>query len=241
MAPYVTTTMIYTHVLNRGGLGVTSPADLLGDSGGRLAGLGCGLYRGSTMGCGHWQCAVGPILVRQHTISHLSTGNALLQTPRAFISYRWESDAHTSWVTAFASALSSRGVTVSLDHWIQGARTDDATVEVISQIVTCHAFLPILTIDYLAAIGWRNGEPLTQYPGNRWVFDEFQLALGNPDSTEIIPVLREGDLDRLPYDWNRANTLDVRTPDRYETLLDRLASYLHNERQIAWRPGSVST
>ncbi len=29
----VTTTMIYTHVLNRGGLGVKSPADLLGDSG----------------------------------------------------------------------------------------------------------------------------------------------------------------------------------------------------------------
>ncbi len=25
--------MIYTHVLNRGGLGVTSPADLLGESG----------------------------------------------------------------------------------------------------------------------------------------------------------------------------------------------------------------
>ena len=28
----VTTTMFYTHVLNRGGLGVKSPADLLGDS-----------------------------------------------------------------------------------------------------------------------------------------------------------------------------------------------------------------
>ncbi len=28
----VTTTMIYTHVLNRGGLGVKSPADLLGQS-----------------------------------------------------------------------------------------------------------------------------------------------------------------------------------------------------------------
>jgi site-specific recombinase XerD len=28
----VSTTMIYTHVLNRGGRGVTSPADLLGGS-----------------------------------------------------------------------------------------------------------------------------------------------------------------------------------------------------------------
>jgi site-specific recombinase XerD len=34
----VTTTMIYTHVLNRGGLGVTSPADR-GDLGDLLAGL----------------------------------------------------------------------------------------------------------------------------------------------------------------------------------------------------------
>lgn len=33
----VSTTMIYTHVLNRGGLGVRSPADLLADAG--LAGF----------------------------------------------------------------------------------------------------------------------------------------------------------------------------------------------------------
>ena len=35
----LTTTMIYTHVLNKGGLGVRSPADLLG--GGQGKGLSC--------------------------------------------------------------------------------------------------------------------------------------------------------------------------------------------------------
>ena len=38
----VATTMIYTHVLNRGGRGVRSPADRLGRAGGGNSGLACG-------------------------------------------------------------------------------------------------------------------------------------------------------------------------------------------------------
>jgi integrase len=41
--PDVSTTMIYTHVLNRGGRGVRSPADRLGDECGcRNGGIDCG-------------------------------------------------------------------------------------------------------------------------------------------------------------------------------------------------------
>ena len=38
-------------------------------------------------------------------------------TPRVFISYSWESDAHKAWVAELAGRLRSDGVNVVLDQW----------------------------------------------------------------------------------------------------------------------------
>jgi hypothetical protein len=158
----------------------------------------------------------------------------LLETPRVFVSYRWESDAYSNWVTRFVCDLGSLRVQVVFDRLIQTGRQDDATGEVVGKIATCHAFLAILTPSYLEALGWRDGAWHDYIPNNRWVFDEFQLALQHEEAetTEIIPILRAGDIAALPYDWNSGNTLDLRTDEAYAAKVNFLADYLHFKRKI---------
>ena len=164
----------------------------------------------------------------------------LLETPRVFVSYRWESEAHSHWVTRFVADLAFRRVQVEFDRLIQTGRRDDATPEIIARIAVCHAFLAMLTPSYLEALGWRDGAWHNYIPRNRWVFDEFQLALRHEDAgtTEIIPILREGDIAVLPYDWNSSNTLDLRADEEYEAKVNYLAHYLHSKRKIPQLSGT---
>jgi hypothetical protein len=40
-----------------------------------------------------------------------------MNIPKAFISYRWESEEHRAWVRGFATELRAAGIDATLDQW----------------------------------------------------------------------------------------------------------------------------
>ena len=47
----------------------------------------------------------------------MSVSTPIAASPKAFISYSWDDDAHSQWVKDFATRLRGDGVDVTLDRW----------------------------------------------------------------------------------------------------------------------------
>jgi hypothetical protein len=106
---------------------------------------------------------------------------------KAFISYKWEDDAHNQWVERFARDLQQNGVKSFLDRW-EVRLGDSFTDYMTEKIVTADIVLFIMTTQSVAAVENQNGQ------GGAIKF-EIQLATTRRIAGEkmrLIPVYREG-------------------------------------------------
>lgn len=171
-------------------------------------------------------------------VREITTPRNVMEPPRVFVSYRWESEAHIAWVTKLVREVQARDVVVYLDRDIEPILNTNPRAgrfeKVFSHIAKAHVFMPILTSGYLTGIGEGEKHGDGSF-SDGWVYDEWQISLGLQEGRqqEAIPILREGDIDALPFGWHRANTLDLRDENFWTERLDRLAQYLHHDRAIA--------
>ena len=159
--------------------------------------------------------------------------------PRVFLSYSHESEKHKEWVIKLAAWLRHRRIAVlyDFDHIRNEHRTADTESIglMIQKMPGCHAFMPVFTPMYLFSIGYGpRVEISNDRPDPQWAYDEFQLSLqlGSVRRIETIAVLRAGEMSALPPPFDASNTLDLRTSDALNEKLDRLSTYLRDERAV---------
>lgn len=112
-------------------------------------------------------------------------------TPRAFISYSWESDAHKNWVRSFAERLTQNGVNVRLDQWHIGPG-QSLTQFMEAEVHASDFVLVICTKAYCQKALAREGG----------VGYEQQIITGNivagKPREQFIPLVRDGDFAAGP-------------------------------------------
>ncbi len=145
-----------------------------------------------------------------------STQEPPAKPPSYFVSYRWESVLHRTWVARLVQSLKSRGYEAVFDQDVQEGRDEPVPVpELISLIGRCNHFLFVLTKGYLQRIETNERGALK----DGWVWDEYQVAirlfeLGRVKS--FLCVWRSGELPN----WLREEQVwDFRDDARYDALV----------------------
>jgi hypothetical protein len=139
--------------------------------------------------------------------------------PSMFVSYRWESEAHRTWVARLVHNLKARGYDVYFDQDVQAGRDQPMPVpELISLIARCNRLMIVLSEGYLERIEL-NAERGVIKDG--WVWDEYQIAIHLAEIGRLkswLIVWRSG---KLP-DWvSEEQVWDFRDDDQYEALMDQ--------------------
>ena len=172
------------------------------------------------------------------------------QLPRVFISYRNGETEHETWVVNFVRQLERREVLVLFQQYEEGrqkntlflakggSQKEGEITRMVHLMAGCHVFMPIFTPEYLEGIAYPEGRPVDRSSKVGWVFDEFQLSLGlgSERRIETVPILRQGELDKLPPGFDAGNTLDLRTEIDYAKKLNFLAAYLKDSRAVKFVP-----
>jgi len=115
--------------------------------------------------------------------------------PRLFISYRWESAEHESWMDFFAGDLFHRGYDVVFDRDPRRFTQEIELDELLAMMSTCQLFVPVITTGYVQRIMARTakeGGPVRQ----EW---ELALQLGAQKKLGFIGVWRCGDVAPAPF------------------------------------------
>lgn len=143
-----------------------------------------------------------------------------VSTPTCFISYSWDSDAHTAWVRSLAEDLQRSGILVTLDQWFVRPGTD--LLQFMEGAATRHDYVVIVcTPDYArksnAASGGVGFEKRVISP---------QVLAGN-ESEWLIPLLRSGDQSSIPTYLAHKLYVDFREDQQYPTGLEELLRAMH--------------
>ncbi len=156
---------------------------------------------------GAWGWVVQVIIQRQnHIIDKV--------VPKIFISYRWESNEHKSWVRQIADILVRRGYQVVLDQLSPNINDYRRLIE---QLGDTDYFVPILTNDYRRrseAVGDLSSDVRTAVSLSIGrAFDEWAIAmlLANISQLKLIGLWRQGPAVAIPFTPESA--IDVRGED----------------------------
>lgn len=137
-----------------------------------------------------------------------------------FISYRWESEQLIQWVGRLARDLAARGYRVVHDRKASGETLATTVPDLISRIVSCATFVPILTEGYRRRVEVHPAEFATVVEDG-WAFDEWRsafhlCALGR---MKMLGVWRSGPAVPMPF---RKNTVtDFRNDENYLAMLNQ--------------------
>jgi DNA-binding response OmpR family regulator len=137
------------------------------------------------------------------------------RTPKVFISYKWESDAHGDWVIKLAVGLRSAGIEVFLDRW-EVRLGDSFTEYMTSKISEADVVLFVMTTASVEAVEAGSGK------GGAVKF-ELQLASSRRlagENLRIIPIYREGHKTAAHLRDHRY--ADFRDDLKYENTLQML-------------------
>jgi hypothetical protein len=149
-------------------------------------------------------------------------------TPKAFISYSWDDDAHKAWVREFATRLRNDGVDVTLDQWHLHLG-EQLTAFMERSIRENDYVLIICTPFYADRSNRRIGG--VGYEGDIMTAEVF--TMGNPK--KFIPIYRSGP------DWAMAAPawllgkyrVDLRGEPYSEWEYHNLSLTLHGTRPVA--------
>lgn len=142
-------------------------------------------------------------------------------TPRAFLSYAWESEAHREWVRAFATRLRSDGVDITLDQW--EVQPGDQLPAFMEHAVRENDYVIILcTPAYAERSNQRRGG--VGYEGDIMTAE----TMTSQNQRKFIPVYRAGNSwEEASPTWLRGEYyIDLRgapySDERYQDLLTTL-------------------
>lgn len=139
--------------------------------------------------------------------------------PRVFISYKWESDEHVSWVLRLATDLRNLGVESVLDQW-EIRLGDSLSTYMSTKIGQADAVLFVITPGLVRAL------EAEQHKGGA-IQIEMQMAIARKlhgHAIRLIPIYRSG--EKVPTSLLDALYVDFRSDANYQFSLARLVSDL---------------
>lgn len=154
------------------------------------------------------------------------------ETPNAFISYSWESEAHKAWVRKLASRLTMNGVEVRLDQWHVRPGTS-LTRFMEEEVSACDYVLVICTKAYRDKSVERSGGV-----GYEQQIISGHVVAGIPRE-KFIPILRSGRFDpgnecAIPPHFLGIYVIDMRDDNAFDTKLEELLRAIY--KQPAYSP-----
>ena len=162
-----------------------------------------------------------------------------MSTPKAFISYSWDNEAHKAWVKALAARLRREGeIDVMLDRWALD-HGDQLTKFMETSIREHDRILIVLTPNYKQKSDGRKGG--VGYEGDIMTGEVFN----GQDARKFIPVLRSGSWSESSPSWLRGKySVDLRGEPYEEVQYEELLDTLHGTREqappIGVRPAKAS-
>ena len=150
-----------------------------------------------------------------------------MKSPKAFVSYSWESEGDRLWVRALASRLRTDGVDVTLDQW--HAIPGDQLPEFMEKAVRENDHVLIIcTPMYKAKSDARKGG--VGYEGDIMTAEVFNTG----NQRKFIPLLRCGEWSAAAPSWLVGKVyVDLRSEPYPEDRYDDLLSTLHGRRPAA--------
>lgn len=151
----------------------------------------------------------------------------LSPSPKAFISYSWESVNHKTWVRALAERLTQNGIEVRLDQWhIVPGQSLTQFMEV--EVTQCEFVLVVCTRDYARKAFNRAGG----------VGYEQQIITGNIVGGRLrdtfIPIVRDGEFApgpecSLPGPFQGIYAIDMRDGTDFDVSIEALLRALYRQ------------
>lgn len=150
-----------------------------------------------------------------------------MDTPKAFISYSWDSDAHKEWVAKLATDLRRDGIEAILDQWA-AVPGDQLTAFMEKEIRENDYVLIICTPNYQLKSNARKGG--VGYEGD--IMTAEVLNFGN--HRKFIPILAQGTWDKSAPTWLKGKYyVDLSFGDKYTVNYSDLTATLLGTRPLA--------
>ena len=158
-------------------------------------------------------------------------------TPRAFLSYAWESEAHRQWVRDFSTQLRNDGVNATLDQW-EVHPGDQLPVFMETAVRENDYVIIICTPSYAERSNQRRGG--VGYEGDIMTSE----IMTTQNQRKFIPVYRDGNTwEQASPTWLRGKYyIDLRgnpySDERYQDLLTTLHGLRPTAPPIGQRPAA---
>jgi hypothetical protein len=150
-----------------------------------------------------------------------SDDNPASETPRVFLSYSHDSDAHKAWVRQLAERLREGGVEVTLDQWDLPLGADVVRFMELG-IRDADRVLMVCTANYVAKAEERKGGA-----GNETMIVTGHVV-GATDTIKFVPIVRDHAGEPLvPAFLGQRRWLDFRDDGLFEERLEELLRELH--------------
>ena len=150
-----------------------------------------------------------------------------MNTPKAFISYSWDTDAHKQWVAKLATDLRRDGVEAILDQWA-AVPGDQLTAFMEKEIRENDYVLIICTPNYCLKSDTRKGG--VGYEGD--IMTAEVLSEGN--HSKFIPILAQGTWNESAPTWLKGKYyVDLCSDDNYTANYSVLTDTLLGIRPLA--------
>ncbi len=146
-----------------------------------------------------------------------------MSTPKCFISYSWDSDAHTEWVRKLAENLQGKGVSVLLDQW-DLKHGSDLPSYIETSVRESHFVILVCTRDFarkanvgIGGVGYEKSI----------VTGEIFHRISSPE--KFVPILRSGSVqETIPSYLKSKIYVDFRDDKIFQTSLEDLLRHLHD-------------
>src|SRR5713226_1231517 len=151
-----------------------------------------------------------------------------MTTPKAFISYSHDSDAHKAWVLRLASDLRAKGIDVVLDQW-DLAPGQDVSLFMQRGIVNADRVLLVCSGNYVEKAD--SGSGGVGYERLIVTAEVVQSI----DTIKFVPIIRSNTKSKnvTPVFLGPRLYLDFRTDDQYDAKLDELVREMHGAPTLA--------
>lgn len=142
-------------------------------------------------------------------------------TPKVFISYSWDDEAHKNWVLNLATKLKDKGVNVILDQWdLKLGGLIPKFME--NSVYNSDRVICVITPNY-------KEKTINLHGGVGYEYSIISAKIWEEVETQkFIPLLRVGDNENIPVSLKGRMYIDMRKDSNFEDMLNKLLEDILN-------------
>lgn len=142
-------------------------------------------------------------------------------TPKVFISYSWDDEAHKNWVLNLATKLKDKGVNVILDQWdLKLGGLIPKFME--NSVYNSDRVICVITPNY-------KEKTINLHGGVGYEYSIISAKIWEEVETQkFIPLLRVGDNENIPVSLKGRMYIDMRKDNNFEDMLNKLLEDILN-------------